>query len=195
MLKQDPNRQYLYLECPKYLAQWYGHRQYQSQHAQDEYADDYIYDTDRTAYELDAVQLNRLHPESVVLEMLLIKQSSTPDLPGENVTLCIQIPEYKGKSPLVYNRLSESSKRKFIEKIKRQFDAEIIPYVQQYRAKMMAASPPVRVPEKEAIDAFMDTNGIDPMHIDTVIKAYNRAKERYRKTMYYMSKVHQKRKK
>lgn len=195
MLTQDPNRQYLYLECPKYLAQWFGHRQYQSQHAHEEYADDYIYNTDRRAYDLDVVQLNRLHPESVLLEMLLVKQSSTPDLPSENVTLCVLIPEYKEKSPRFYNRLSESSKRKFIDKIKKQFDAEIIPYVHQYRAKMLSANPPVRVPEKEAIDAFMDVNGIDPMHIDSVIKAYNRAKDRYRKTMYYLSKVNQKKRK
>lgn len=195
MQKQDPTRQYLYLECPRYLAQWYGHRQYVSQHAQDEYADDYIYDTERRAYDLDVVVPNRLHPESVLMNMLLVKQGSVPDLPSDDVTLCIQIPEFKDKPSCVYNRLSQHSKHKLIEKLKAQFDADIVQFVVDYRAKLAACNPSVRACANEAVDAFMDMRGIDPSYIDTVIKAYNRAVKRYRATLHYQSKINQSRRK
>lgn len=182
--KQDPNHNYLRLAWPKYLAQWYAHRQYCSVHKDEEYLDAYQYDPNLDPYSLEPVQTLRDHPERVILEENIAKQTSVPEFYDEGATICIQLPSFKVHRPEFYSRLTEKGKRLLQKYVKGSFDADIVAYVNHMRPLFDGG-----INKKDAIEAFMDARGIDPEFWDSVIKAHQRAEKRYNRMMHYYHKI------
>ncbi len=175
----DPNRQYLFLRWPQYLAQWYAYEQHAIRYASREYKPEYVYRTDVPAYELEPVETLRGSVERNILHLNLTKQpNDTPDIPSDDTTICIQLPVFADKRPDYYNYLPAPAVALLEETVRNRVKLDAFRYIQKiYDGSGHALK------LDDVIVAYMERHGIEnnETNLATIRQIYYRCKDVYRK--------------
>ena len=159
---KDPNRFYLYLAWPKYLAQWYAHEMYRLQHIEDDYEEPYQYNCDVEVRELEPVKTMRGSAERGIIEMSLAKQpTAIPEPPDRNATICIEIPSFLGKPAEVYNYLKPSARQLLETSVRNRLRMELIKYMNKTLFGFMVSRKGGLVQREQVLMTFMEDNGIE----------------------------------
>lgn len=176
----NPNRQYLFLSWSPYLAQWYAHEQYRIKHADSSTLTQYIYQTDKPAYELEPVETLRGSVERDIIEQNLSKHpEGVPVRPSDGTTICILIPFFQYRDPRVYNYMSPSALKVLESYIRGRLRKDLYTYMMKTYDSTNSC---MRV--DDCILAFMEKNGIENDingdSLNNLKMLYYRAKETYR---------------
>lgn len=176
----DPNRQYLFFKWPQYLAQWYAHENYRIRHAADDVLQPYMYDCNRVAYQLDPVQTLRDSTERLFLSDSLRKPpSDMPVVPSDDVTICIEIPDFKYRDPNIYNYLPPQGEQIFEGIVRARLKVSLWNFMQ----KGITGD---GIPLNGLLSLYMDQYGIEvsDTNYETLKKIYYRQCETYRMAEY-----------
>lgn len=174
-MKQDPNKSYLYLRWPVYLAQFYAFECYKA-HAED-FDSAYKYDTTRSVFELDPVVSIKGSAERDMLRHNLTTQPKNHvELPSDEATLCLQVPSFPNMPPAYYNYLSPQSDDLLRELIRSRVRLDLFRYVTKF---WQGRNSPVTL--DSLIYAWMENHGIDnrPDSFEAVKQLYIRQRNKY----------------
>lgn len=161
MKKSRKNEYHLYLQWPRYLAQWYAHEIYRLQHFEVEYLEPFSYNCDVEVMDLQPVETRRGSLERNVLEMFLSKRPSDyVDRPDPNSTICIVIPSFVSKPPQTYNYLSPSAAALLQQTVHNHFRVELFKYVRKFTGVTVDRQG-IPITTESIINAFMENNGIE----------------------------------
>lgn len=128
----DMSEQIVYFSCENYLAQWFINE----------------------SGGVLPVQLRKKSPENFILQFVLCQKSN--QYAGEQPlsgNLPVVIPYYHGKDPAVWNAVSPSGRRTFIETIRKRFDVQLW--------DDMSESYKFNVSRKEMLYSWMESHGIE----------------------------------
>lgn len=173
----DPNRHYLFLNWPPYLAQWYAHELYRYRHAGIKNMPEYQYDTNANKWELEPVEPIRGSAEAHIIKLNLTKQpDDIPDLKDQNATICIRLLEYNNKKPLLYNYLPHEGQTLLEELVRNRMKGDFL----RYLMKIYEGSGRI-IKLDTVINAYMEARGIDPneTNLATMKQMYHRCRVMY----------------
>ena len=169
---------YLYLAWPRYLAQWFAHEMHRLSHFDDDHLEPYIYDCNREARQLEPIYTRRGSMVRSILEECLSKQPDpVPELPPENTTIRLVIPNFQFRRAEIYNYLSPASKHLLEDTVRTSFKVALTKYMNKVMFKGIKTSTDCK------IAAFMEINGIE--YTDTNAEAIRKIWQRLYHQEYY----------
>lgn len=172
----------IYVNFPKYLAQWYAHQCLEHEHADDQVFKTEVYKFERS--NIKAVKPIKGSFESEALCMFLQKpQSYVPESIPEDTTLAIELPYYKQKDPRVYNYIAPKFKKELMEVVRKNFCYDFGSYMHKFLGKYFR--------QDKCIENYMALHGMDYLD-ETCLLAVQKIYQRQRQ-IYYQHKKSKKR--